>query len=48
MKSEKSLLIILRKKSKFNPKRKDAFIEIFLSHLEEEIFSLDKNLVTRI
>ena len=32
------------KKSKFNPKRKDAAIEIFLSRLEEEIFSLGKKL----
>ena len=33
-----------KKKSKFNPKRKDPAIEIYLSHLEEEIFSLDKKL----
>ena len=33
-----------KKKSKFNPKRKDTAIEIYLSHLEEKIFSLDKNL----
>ena len=30
------------KNSKFNPKRKDAVIEIYLSRIEEEIFSLDK------
>ena len=30
------------KKSKVNPKRKDTAIEIYLSRLEEEIFSLDK------
>ena len=33
-----------KKKSKFNPKRKDTAIEIYLSRLEEEIFSLDKKL----
>ena len=33
-----------KKKSKFNPKRKDAAIEIYLSRLEEEIFALDKKL----
>ena len=33
-----------KKKSKLNPKRKDAAIEIYLSHLEEEMFSLDKKL----
>ena len=33
-----------KKKSKFNPKRKDATIEIYLSCLEAEIFSLDKKL----
>ena len=33
-----------KKKSKFNPKRKDTTIEIYLSRLEEEIFSLDKKL----
>ena len=31
-----------KKKSKFNPKRKDAAIEIYLSRFEEEIFALDK------
>ena len=30
-----------KKKSKFDPKRKDAAIELYLSHLEEEISSLD-------
>ena len=34
----------IKKKSKFNPKRKDTAIEIYLSCLEEEIFSLDKKL----
>ena len=33
-----------KKKSKFNPKRKNAAIEIYLSRLEEEIFALDKKL----
>ena len=33
-----------QKKSKLNPKRKDTAIEIYLSSLEEEIFSLDKKL----
>ena len=33
-----------KKKSKLNPKRKDAAIEIYLSRLEEEMFSLDKKL----
>ena len=33
-----------KRKSKFNPKRKDAAIEIYLSRLEEEIFALDKKL----
>ena len=33
-----------KKKSKFNPKRKDVTIEIYLSRLEAEIFSLDKKL----
>ena len=33
-----------KKKSKFNPKRKDTAIEIYLSRLEAEIFSLDKKL----
>ena len=33
-----------KKKSKFNPKRKDAAIEIYLSRLEEEIFALSKKL----
>ena len=33
-----------KKKSKFNPKRKDAAIKIYLSPLEEEIFALDKKL----
>ena len=33
-----------KKKSKFNPKRKDTAIEIYLSRLEEEIFSLNKKL----
>ena len=31
-----------KKKSKFNPKRKNTAIDIYLSRLEEEIFSLDK------
>ena len=31
----------LKKKSKFDPKRKDAAIELYLSRLEEEISSLD-------
>ena len=30
-----------KKKSKFDPKRKDAAIELYLSRLEEEISSLD-------
>ena len=30
-----------KKKSKFDPKRKDAAIELYLSHLQEEISSLD-------
>ena len=42
MKNEKLLSIPFRKKSKFNPKRKDAAIEIYLSYLEEEIFSSHK------
>ena len=33
-----------KKKSKFNPKRRDTAIEVYLSRLEEEIFSLDKKL----
>ena len=33
-----------KQKSKLNPKRKDAAIEIYLNRLEEEIFSLDKKL----
>ena len=33
-----------KKKPKFNPKRKDAATEIYLSRLEEEIFALDKKL----
>ena len=33
-----------KKKSKFNPKRKDAAIEIYFSRLEDEIFALDKKL----
>ena len=33
-----------KKKSKFNPKRKDAAIEIYFSRLEEDIFALDKKL----
>ena len=33
-----------KKKSKLNPKRKDTAIEIYLSRLEEEMFSLDKKL----
>ena len=33
-----------KKKSKFNPKRKGAAIEIYLSRLEEEILVLDKKL----
>ena len=33
-----------KKKSKFNPKRKDTSIEIYLSCLEEEMFSLNKKL----
>ena len=33
-----------KQKSKFNPKRKDTDIEIYLSRLEEKIFSLDKRL----
>ena len=33
-----------KEKSKFNPKRKDAAIEIYLSRLEEEILSLGKKL----
>ena len=33
-----------KKKSKFNPKRKNTAIEIYLSRLEEKIFSLDKKL----
>ena len=33
-----------KEKSKCNPKRKDAAIEIHLSRLEEGIFSLDKKL----
>ena len=32
------------KKSKFNPKRKDTAIEIYLSRLEKEIFSSDNKL----
>ena len=32
-----------RKKSKFNPKGKDAAIELYLSRLEEEILSIDTN-----
>ena len=31
-----------KKKSKFNRKRKDAAVEIYLSRLEKRIFSLDK------
>lgn len=34
----------LKKKSKFNSKRKYGAIEIYLSRLEKEIFSLDKTL----
>ena len=34
----------LKKKSKFDPKRKDATIELYLSSLEEEISSLDYKL----
>ena len=42
---EREIIInIFKKKSKFNPKRKYATIEIYLSRLEEEIFSLDKKL----
>ena len=37
------LNLFQRPKSIFNPKRKDAAIEIYLSRLEWEIFSLDKN-----
>ena len=33
-----------RKKSKFNPKGKDAAIELYLSRLEEEILSIDTKL----
>ena len=33
-----------RKKSKFNPKGKDAAIELYLSRLEEEILAIDTNL----
>ena len=44
MKNKKLVAVVLRKKSKFNPKRKDAAIEIYLSCLEKEIFSLDKKL----
>ena len=33
-----------RPKSKFNPKGKDAAIEIYLSRLEEEILNIDTNL----
>ena len=44
----KNLLLLVNfkklKKSKVNPKRKDTAIEIYLSRLEEEIFSLDKKL----
>ena len=32
-----------KKKSKFNPKNKDAAIELYLSRLEEEILALQKN-----
>ena len=32
---------LFKKKSKFDPKRKDAAIELYLSRLEEEISSLD-------
>ena len=32
---------LFKKKSKFDPKRKDAGIELYLSPLEEEIPSLD-------
>ena len=31
----------MKKKCKFDPERKDAAIELYLSHLEEEISSLD-------
>ena len=42
---EREIIInCFKKKSKFNPKRKDAATEIYLSCLEEEIFSLDKKL----
>ena len=33
-----------RRKSKFNPKGKDAAIELYLSRLEEEILAIDTNL----
>ena len=33
-----------QKKSKFNPKRNDASIEIYLSRLEEEILNIDTNI----
>ena len=33
----------LKKKAKFNPRGEHATVEIYLSRLEEEIFSLDKN-----
>ena len=44
--NEKWEIIIypFKKKSKFNPKWKDTAIEIYLSRLEKEIFSLDKTL----
>ena len=40
MKNKKLLSILLIK----NPQQKDATIEIYLSRLEEEVFSLDKKL----
>lgn len=41
---EKSEINPFRPKSKFNPKGKDAAIEIYLSRLEEEILALDTSL----
>ena len=34
-----------KKKSKFNPKRKDVVIEIYLSRLKAEIIPFDKKLI---
>ena len=35
------VIILLRKNLSFDPKRKDAAIQLYLSRLEEEISSLD-------